>query len=229
MGLTQTKLHHKVLQENWAGIRRRLRTEDGGRWVRTRNPCGDYPLHLACYGGHAPPSVIRALVAAFPDALFHRNDLGFLPLDLARSNYRPGHPYRREVLEYLAAYADDGARREPPPATTTTAATTTQRILDGPSPGAQLSGTYVSGETCVVCLEDPADHVVAPCGHMCLCGGCARRVLEPAAGAGAGRCPGDNKPRTCPVCRAEFGSIIRVAAVPATTTPQQPHALVAAE
>jgi hypothetical protein len=107
MGLTQTKLHHKVLQENWGGILRRLQTDDGKRWVRTQNPCGDYPLHLACYGGHTPPIVLRALLAAFPEAIHRTNNLGYLPQDLARSNYREGHPFRDEVLEYLEAYSNN--------------------------------------------------------------------------------------------------------------------------
>jgi hypothetical protein len=212
MGLSQTKLHHKVLQENWGGICRRLQTVDGKKWVHTKNPCGDYPLHLACYGGHAPPIVIRALLAAFPSAIHQKNGLGYKPLELARSNYREGHPFREEVLEYLEAYSNSNSNEDPnedevnrndsnernADGTTTTTTTTTTKSRPE-------NTYYVTSTVCVVCLENKADHVVLPCGHLCLCGECAQKVM-------IGRSKNSNidRNRNCPVGRCAFTSIVQV-------------------
>jgi len=203
------------MQENWPGICRRLQTEDGKRWVRTKNPCGDYPLHLACYGGHAPPIIIRALVAAHPAAIHHQNNLGYTPLQLARSNYRDGHPFREEVLDYLEAYTEgidrDGtiananANANPAEDRNDTSdghqqqANNEPLILDATSDEAIAgpSNTYVTSTFCVVCLERTADHVVIPCGHLCLCGDCAQKVVA-------------SKSVCCPVGRCAIGSIAKV-------------------
>lgn len=212
MGMTQTKLHHRVLQENWPAICRRLQTEDGKRWVRTRNPCGDYPLHLACYGGHAPPVIIRALLAAYPEALHLENNFGFKPIQLAQSNYREGHPFREEVLEYLGAYsaASEGEGDQPNEPTALEANPAQPEIVDmGPETANLLSGsTFVSSTTCVVCLERPADHVVVPCGHLCLCGDCARKVVAKATASSTTEAHGAQG--LCPVGRCAFTAIARV-------------------
>jgi Ubiquitin family/Zinc finger, C3HC4 type (RING finger) len=41
--------------------------------------------------------------------------------------------------------------------------------------------------TCVVCCERAADHVVVPCGHLCLCSVCESGVIT-----------------SCPICRSNF-------------------------
>lgn len=46
---------------------------------------------------------------------------------------------------------------------------------------------------CVVCLDGPRTHLVAPCGHKCLCEACSTRV-------GA----------TCPMCRGSVALVCRV-------------------
>lgn len=216
MGLAQTKLHHKVLQENWAGICRRLQTDDGKRWVRTKNPCGDYPLHLACYGGKAPPIIIRALIAAYPDALYIRNDLGFKPFQLAQSNYREGHPFREEVLEYLEAYSvDDGNEHRDGTDTNQDIVGYTkqnqQRILSIENGGETMPEiTFMTSTVCVVCLERKADHVVVPCGHLCLCMGCAEKVIGTTIGKDGTYEKSRSAQRLCPVCRIAFTSIAKV-------------------
>mmetsp|Transcript_23427 Transcript_23427/g.46683 ORF Transcript_23427/g.46683 Transcript_23427/m.46683 type:complete len:286 (-) Transcript_23427:314-1171(-) len=48
---------------------------------------------------------------------------------------------------------------------------------------------------CCVCLDAPASHAFAPCGHYCLCGG---RRCRAAVG------------RRCPVCRAAYDAIIKI-------------------
>ena len=125
MGLTQTKLHWCVLAQDWRSCLKRLEATDGeaggggGRSRRrgrggggggggatateasTRNPCGDLALHLACYGGQAPPYVVRALLDAHPASATAVNRAGRCPLELATLNYRPGHPHRAEVLALL--------------------------------------------------------------------------------------------------------------------------------
>lgn len=209
MGLTQTKLHHRVLQENWPALCRRLQTPDGKVWIKTANPNGDYPLHLACYGGHAPPEIIRALIAAYPEALHIPNDMGFRPMDLAQSNYRTGHPFRAEVLEYLAAYAavEDYTRvegRDDVDATAHPAPSAPIEIQSISQEGVALPDhTYRTSATCVVCLERTADHVVIPCGHLCLCGDCAQKVLQ-----------GKTTKPHCPVGRCQIGSIAKVTMTP---------------
>ena len=87
MGTTQTKLHYKVLKESWTSTHAHLSTPAGQRNARQVNPLGDTPLHLCCYGGQAPPSIIRALILAYPAATTIRNKEGYLPIELARINY----------------------------------------------------------------------------------------------------------------------------------------------
>ena len=43
-----------------------------------------------------------------------------------------------------------------------------------------------SNKLCVVCLLEPADHVLLPCGHVCVCKACAALLME------------------CPICRANI-------------------------
>ena len=53
-----------------------------------------------------------------------------------------------------------------------------------------------SARACVICMSATPDHVIKPCAHLCLCGGCAARVRRE-------RLP-------CPVCRRAQRSIERV-------------------
>merc|ERR1719420_2219779 len=43
-------------------------------------------------------------------------------------------------------------------------------------------------QRCAICLEAPADFLVAPCGHQCGCEGCLTHVMSTS--------------RQCPICRA---------------------------
>ena len=47
--------------------------------------------------------------------------------------------------------------------------------------------------TCVVCLDMTPTHIVVPCGHHCLCAGCASMKLD-----------------SCPMCKGSIGQIIKV-------------------
>ena len=49
-------------------------------------------------------------------------------------------------------------------------------------------------EACVVCLDEPKSHILAPCGHQCVCGPCSERLVQ----------------GHCPVCRAAVTMAVRV-------------------
>lgn len=170
MGLTQTKLHWCVLDQDWPRCLRRIEKTDG-REARTRNMYGDTPLHLACYDGHAPPQVIRALIDASPDAVQQANRRGRRPLELAAKNYRRRGPHRSEVLALLRWHR---------PGVLADAARDSQPDLFSTEPPEQMFSTSA---LCIVCLEDPATVALLPCGHICLCMHCAPTALK------KGRCP----------------------------------------
>ena len=257
MGTTQTKLHYKVLKQSWSSTHAHLSTPAGQRNARQVNPLGDTPLHLCCYGGQAPPSIIRALILAYPAAATIRNKEGYLPVELARINYgrdqegtgsltiRVGGAsassalpsrssgYRREVLELLddrengfldmamraaeqngtgsaiVLDATDNAASHPHPA---------DRGQGGGGDGDEGQGhlssdigtssrsmmmtvtgapehTYQTSTTCVVCLDSKADHVVVPCGHVCLCFPCSAKV---------------RRTGLCPVGRCVVGNVLKI-------------------
>lgn len=190
MGLSQTKLHFKVLGENWHDVLKRLETDQGIAESRTQNENGDLPLHFACYGGNAPPEVIRALLIANPAGATTRNNLGRLPLDLARINYREGGRHRDEVLVILGgswlrglAAAPEGEGGDSVPEE------------DARAASLHASEVFVTSRTCVVCLDSDAVMVVVPCGHACLCEECAPKV---------------RRKGTCPVGRCIVGAIAAI-------------------
>jgi hypothetical protein len=43
-------------------------------------------------------------------------------------------------------------------------------------------------ELCVMCLDARKDHIILPCGHQCVCKGCAGQLTR-------------TKTPTCPLCR----------------------------
>mmetsp|Transcript_22955 Transcript_22955/g.50014 ORF Transcript_22955/g.50014 Transcript_22955/m.50014 type:complete len:240 (+) Transcript_22955:729-1448(+) len=234
MGLAQTKLHHRVLQGNWSSILRRLQTPEGKHWAMKGNPCGDLPLHLACYGGQTPPAVVRALIVAYPGGVHHKNDMGFTPIQLARVNYRRDHPFREEVLEFLEVYSridnnnsyssnnSDAVRVDSNPASEQEDRNSNndddnpQLIAAGKVAAKLLQphNTYQTSRICVICLENEADHVVISCGHQCLCGSCAKKVL--AGGKYDSNNSSNNNKNTsstqryCPVGRCKIGAIVKV-------------------
>ena len=56
---------------------------------------------------------------------------------------------------------------------------------------------------CVICTEQTRTHALVPCGHMCVCAGCSKVLLESKEAK-------DDKTLLCPICRAEVSTIIRV-------------------
>jgi hypothetical protein len=59
-------------------------------------------------------------------------------------------------------------------------------------------------KACVVCWEGKKDHVLIPCGHLCLCEGCCNNMLVSGEG-GQRKVNGQ-----CPVCRQEVSGFLRV-------------------
>lgn len=51
--------------------------------------------------------------------------------------------------------------------------------------------------TCVVCMDKEVDHVMVPCGHLCVCGSCAGALKH-------------EKMNACPVCRRKTKLVQRV-------------------
>lgn len=237
MGLAQTKLHHRVLQGNWSSILRRLQTPEGKHWARKENPCGDLPLHLACYSGQTPPAVVRALIVANPGGVHRKNDMGFTPIQLARVNYRGDHPFREEVLEFLEVYSridnnnsdsnnnsndvrvDSNPTSEQEDRNSNDDDDNPQLIASGEVAAELLQpqNTYQTSRICVICLENEADHVVIPCGHQCLCGSCAKKVLaggkyDSNSNNGGTNDSDGSTQRYCPVGRCKIRAIVKVSA-----------------
>ncbi|TNJ27654.1 Ankyrin repeat protein 2 [Giardia muris] len=46
---------------------------------------------------------------------------------------------------------------------------------------------------CIVCLTNPKDTLLQPCGHLCACSNCAERIMN----------------QTCPLCRTPIESVIK--------------------
>jgi hypothetical protein len=65
---------------------------------------------------------------------------------------------------------------------------------------AQLGNSVVreDAETmCVVCFDAPKDHAIVPCGHQCVCAGCAEQLTK-------------TRTPSCPVCRGPIERTMRV-------------------
>ena len=65
----------------------------------------------------------------------------------------------------------------------------------------ELSGTPLSTDEqtlCVVCMDAPKTHAIVPCGHVCICEGCAEKLLAPQA------------PLVCPMCREHATMVMKL-------------------
>ena len=74
------------------------------------------------------------------------------------------------------------------------------------------TGEALNAGSCIVCMDAPATHAIMPCGHLCLCNDCAKKLLD----------AGDD----CPICRAKIESTqqIYLAGDPDDTAPSAPPA-----
>ena len=50
---------------------------------------------------------------------------------------------------------------------------------------------------CVVCFDAPKDHIIVPCGHMCVCEACAEQLTQ-------------TRTPMCPVCRGPILQTVKV-------------------
>ena len=196
MGQGQTKLHWAVLSQDWKRVIRRIgkRPEEAS----TSNPYGDFPLHLACYEGQAPPYVIRALIDAYPDAVRMKNKKGRDPLELASINYLRDGPHRSEVLTLLRWHRPGNS----PPMTSIH-----ENSLDNEENSTSMQHAdmfvedppntmYNTSPLCVICLESQANIALLPCGHVCLCMHCLQTNVM--------------KKGLCPIDRCEVVGLYKV-------------------
>lgn len=111
---------------------------------------------------------------------------GRAPLAVPASVREPVHPDEEEELERAIAASLEDAGMAPP--------LEGSNVLDNvPTASAEAPA---GSRACVVCLTNPADRVIKPCRHLCLCGGCALRYQR-------SKLP-------CPICRKNQRSIERI-------------------
>ena len=196
---TQTKLHWAVIGEDWNQVLQRVSKRPHEALVT--NSCGDLPLHLACYGGQAPPRIIRALIDAYPGSLRVNNKTGRGPLELALINYRAGSRNRAGVLALLrwyqpAEYMNDQFDNEASIDDSESRPLMTNDNIFSEHPPPQM---YYTSPQCVVCLEAPAIIALIPCGHVCLCMTCVQITVM--------------KNGLCPIDRCEVNGLYEISEV----------------
>lgn len=50
------------------------------------------------------------------------------------------------------------------------------------------------GKECLICLSEPRNTIIMPCGHMCVCSDCGDQI--------------NKKSNNCPICRATINSLV---------------------
>mmetsp|Transcript_52345 Transcript_52345/g.148202 ORF Transcript_52345/g.148202 Transcript_52345/m.148202 type:complete len:541 (-) Transcript_52345:6-1628(-) len=58
-------------------------------------------------------------------------------------------------------------------------------------------GQRLQEQECVVCLQQPSDTAILPCGHCCVCGPCGAAVHAA-------------RPPVCPMCRGDIAGVARI-------------------
>lgn len=156
---------------------------------------GDSALHLAVWGANgtareagtnkANLSCARLLVQAAPELLHVRCADGETALDWST---RKGKPCK------WAQQGPEGASSQPEqPQTGLTSRSTSRKRPMESQPEPSIEGDAEKYAECVMCLGDfETLQVLAPCGHQCVCKGCAQKVQK----------------KTCPVCRAKVMCVV---------------------
>jgi len=181
-----------LLQERPQSVSQRSSPEFGSRT----------PLHLAC-DGRAPTTMIAMLFNADPEAARTVQDAhGRTAIQVAKRHsflYHPKWRWRVGCIFQRLNENDDAADEWVDP------------IIDIGPPSEEPNEEDRTCEPardecnedddlCVLCWNDQADHVLVPCGHMCLCRKCSMSgILRGAALRG-----------TCPVCKCRVDQAIRV-------------------
>jgi len=83
----------------------------------------------------------------------------------------------------------------PPPVVRPAAAAPKPAPLSARKPGGAQGADE---DDCVVCMDAAADMLLVPCGHVCLCAGCADSMLRL-----------DDAGRRCPLCRTALEGAVR--------------------
>ena len=73
----------------------------------------------------------------------------------------------------------------------------TQQVQAELGSGSGTSHFDAEETMCVVCFDAPKDHLIVPCGHQCVCAGCAEQLIN-------------TRTPTCPVCRAPIRETVKV-------------------
>ena len=111
---------------------------------------------------------------------------------------------KHRVLERLRAFKARQQRKGEAPTGPAAAA----RVVASSGGGAAPASPEVDDATlCVVCMDAPKTHLLLPCGHKCLCAGCAPDYAEGEDGDGWQRV--GSRP-TCPMCRQPARMVTRV-------------------
>ena len=106
-----------------------------------------------------------------------------------------------ELREAIAAKDDDEAPPEPRGRSTPAA-----RDLEALCADADAAAR-AAALPCVICLELPRTHAFVPCGHRCVCRGCAEEWTRRGSRGGGGAFPSVT---SCPYCREEAVDALRI-------------------
>jgi hypothetical protein len=149
---------------------------------------GKTPLHIACEKTTSL-SIIELLHEKNPAACDITDCEGRTPYDLAINNTKPWHfRYRRRIRNLLHSLSK--------PTSIEYNTINISASSEDEESGCTTSNNYAMG-ACVLCWDAEADHVLIPCGHICLCTRCCEVNL-----------PALN--RSCPICKKNFGKAFRV-------------------
>jgi len=62
----------------------------------------------------------------------------------------------------------------------------------------EIDQEFIDSDLCVICMTEPKDCVMYPCGHQCFCHTCSKRFKEQA------------RHYVCPICRNRVKDVIKV-------------------
>ena len=66
---------------------------------------------------------------------------------------------------------------------------------------APCGGDAASSGVCVICVDQPAEWALLPCGHLCLCQSCCTELVRNRTA---------QTPTNCPICRGEVRAETRI-------------------
>lgn len=76
---------------------------------------------------------------------------------------------------------------------------------DEPHPLPTDATTDASTDDCVICMDAEATHILAPCGHLCVCAACACQLVHMEGDATSTEW---RKSAECPICRRIVESVV---------------------